>query len=106
MDASRSTAPARRTGRAGRRYRPRVEHPPLRRGSRGDMVVWAQQHLVAAGATSRSALSPGRRPTRRPGSELHRLVSLSGLEIDAVRPRPLSATLPAVADEIDPVPRR
>jgi len=33
------------------RYRVEVEHPLLKRGSRGDMVVWAQQHLAAAGAT-------------------------------------------------------
>jgi hypothetical protein len=31
-------------------YRPVTEHPLLRRGSRGDLVVWAQQHLRAAGA--------------------------------------------------------
>lgn len=31
------------------RYRPRVTLPTLRRGSRGDMVVWAQQHLRGAG---------------------------------------------------------
>jgi len=31
-------------------YRQEVVHPLLKRGSRGDMVVWAQQHLVAAGA--------------------------------------------------------
>ncbi len=31
-------------------YRQEVEHPLLKRGSRGDMVVWAQQHLVGAGA--------------------------------------------------------
>jgi hypothetical protein len=28
-------------------YSPVVEHPLLRRGSRGDMVVWAQEHLAA-----------------------------------------------------------
>jgi hypothetical protein len=31
-------------------YRLDPTHPLLRRKSRGDMVVWAQQHLVAAGA--------------------------------------------------------
>ncbi len=31
-------------------YRPSFEHPLLKKGSRGDMVVWAQQHLVGAGA--------------------------------------------------------
>ena len=27
-----------------------VEHPLLKRGDRGDMVVWAQEHLIGAGA--------------------------------------------------------
>jgi hypothetical protein len=31
-------------------YRIDVVHPLLKRGSKGDMVVWAQEHLVAAGA--------------------------------------------------------
>lgn len=31
------------------RYRVEVEHPLLKRGSRGDMVLWAQQHLLSAG---------------------------------------------------------
>lgn len=31
-------------------YRHSLEHPLLKRGSKGDMVVWAQQHLKAAGA--------------------------------------------------------
>lgn len=31
------------------RYRLDVSHPLLKRGSKGDMVVWAQQHLLAAG---------------------------------------------------------
>ena len=31
-------------------YRPNVTHPLLKRGSQGDMVVWAQEHLLAAGA--------------------------------------------------------
>ena len=30
-------------------YSPVVSHPMLQRGSRGDLVVWAQQHLVGAG---------------------------------------------------------
>jgi hypothetical protein len=30
-------------------FRPVVEHPLLKRGSRGDLVVWAQEHLVGAG---------------------------------------------------------
>jgi len=31
------------------RYRPIATHPLLRRGSRGDLVVWAQEHLAGAG---------------------------------------------------------
>jgi hypothetical protein len=31
-------------------YRPNLTQPLLKRGSKGDMVVWAQEHLVAAGA--------------------------------------------------------
>jgi hypothetical protein len=31
-------------------YRPLIAHPLLRRGSKGDLVVWAQQHLRGAGA--------------------------------------------------------
>ncbi len=30
-------------------YRPVVAQPVLRRGSRGDLVVWAQEHLLSAG---------------------------------------------------------
>ena len=32
------------------RYRARIVYPTLRRGDRGDMVVWAQQHLRGSGA--------------------------------------------------------
>jgi hypothetical protein len=32
-------------------YRPVVSQPLLKRGSRGDLVVWAQEHLVGAGQT-------------------------------------------------------
>lgn len=32
-------------------YRPITSQPLLRRGSRGDLVVWAQEHLVGAGQT-------------------------------------------------------
>lgn len=31
-------------------YRRTVEHPTLKSGDRGDMVVWAQEHLIGAGA--------------------------------------------------------
>jgi peptidoglycan hydrolase-like protein with peptidoglycan-binding domain len=30
-------------------HRPSIEHPLLKRGSRGDLVVWAQERLVGAG---------------------------------------------------------
>jgi hypothetical protein len=30
-------------------YRPLISHPLLRRGSKGDLVVWAQEHLRGAG---------------------------------------------------------
>jgi peptidoglycan hydrolase-like protein with peptidoglycan-binding domain len=30
-------------------YRQNFTHPLLKRGSKGDMVVWAQEHLIAAG---------------------------------------------------------
>jgi hypothetical protein len=30
-------------------YRPVTSHPLVKRGSKGDLVVWAQEHLVAAG---------------------------------------------------------
>jgi hypothetical protein len=33
-------------------YRPIASQPLLRRGSRGDLVVWAQEHLVGAGAAT------------------------------------------------------
>jgi hypothetical protein len=33
-------------------YRPIVSQPLLRRGSRGDLVVWAQEHLAAAGSSN------------------------------------------------------
>jgi Putative peptidoglycan binding domain len=32
-------------------YRPVTTQPLLKRGSRGDLVVWAQEHLVGAGQT-------------------------------------------------------
>jgi len=35
-------------------YSPVTSHPMLRRGSRGDLVVWAQQHLVGAGQSQLS----------------------------------------------------
>jgi hypothetical protein len=32
-------------------FTPRITHPLLKKGSKGDLVVWAQEHLVAAGQT-------------------------------------------------------
>ena len=40
---------ARAAGRPVAGYRLEVEHPLLKRGSKGDMVVWAQQRLLGAG---------------------------------------------------------
>jgi hypothetical protein len=40
---------ARAAGRPVAGYRTEAEHPLLKRGSKGDMVVWAQQRLVGAG---------------------------------------------------------
>ena len=34
-----------------RGLRPSYSHPTLKKGNRGDLVVWAQQHLIAAGQT-------------------------------------------------------
>lgn len=119
-------------------YSPVVDHPLLKRGSRGDMVVWAQQHLQAAaqpqlpvtgifGKRTRSAVRSFQAGQGLPvdgaiGTETWR----SLLNFDPVRPRwagrrakrgsgatasralpprrPLSASLPAKAYEIDPGP--
>ena len=115
-------------------YRPVSSHPVLRRGARGDQVVWAQQHLRAAG-------SPGIPVTGVYGTLTYRAVrrfqAARGLRVDGVlgtgtwrallgvrpvrihwsAPRagtaraatparaPLSATLPARGNEI-PAPSR
>ena len=119
-------------------YRPVADHPLLKRGSRGDMVVWAQQHLQAAaepqlpvtgifGKRTRSAVRSFQAGQGLPvdgaiGTDTWR----SLLNFDPVRPRwagrrakrgsgatasralpprrPLSASLPAKAYEIDPGP--
>jgi hypothetical protein len=119
------------------RYRVEVEHPLLKRGSRGDMVVWAQQHLGAAGEEvpvtgifgklTRAAVRRFQRDHELPvvgmigtetwealmeyepvrarwaGTRAKRRGALSS----RARPpaRPLSASLPAKAYEIDPRPR-
>ncbi len=114
-------------------YRPVNVHPILRRGSRGDLVVWAQQHLVAAGhdlpvtgffgpmtqaATRSFQRQKGLRADGVLGTRTWRLL----LRYRPVRVRwslgrrharvagglsgaPRSASLPARAYEIDPGPR-
>jgi hypothetical protein len=119
-------------------YRPVVSHPLLKRGSIGDLVVWAQAHLRAAiepqlpvtgvfGRQTRAAVrafqaSAGLSVDGTIGTDTWR----SLLDFDPVRPRwagrramqaggalasralpprrPLSASLPAKAYEIDPGP--
>lgn len=116
-------------------YRPPVEHPLLKRGSVGDMVVWAQQRLVGAGQDvpitgvfgrlTRGAVrsfqeaqglpADGKIGTDTWGALLrfapYRMRwsgsrARPGTSGGRVRPpsRPLSATLPAKAYEIDPGP--
>ena len=62
-------------------YRPVTTHPALRRGARGDQVVWAQQHLVAAG-------SPGLPVTgvfgRLTDTAVRRFQRARGLQVDGV----------------------
>jgi len=45
-------------------YRQEVVHPLLKRGSKGDLVVWAQEHLIAAGADLPVTGIFGRQTTR------------------------------------------
>ena len=119
-------------------YRPVVSHPVLRRRSRGDLVVWAQQHLRAAGQTQLPITGVFGKQTR---AAVRDFQASQGLPVDGaidtatwesllnfapVRPgwagrrakrgdgaaasraipprRPLSASLPAKAYEIDPGP--
>jgi len=114
------------------RYRVEVEHPVLKRGDRGDMVVWAQQHLVAAGealpvtgvfakrtraAVLRFQRDHGLPATGTIGTETwEALISYEPVRArwaatrgrPGARPRPatrpLSASLPARAYEIGPRP--
>lgn len=117
-------------------YRPVTAHPVLRRGARGDHVVWAQQHLVAAGSPNLPVTGFFGRLTR---GAVRRFQESRGLTVDGVlgsstwrrllrvspvrvqwsaRPSragasraagfgraPLSASLPARANEV-PVPSR
>jgi peptidoglycan hydrolase-like protein with peptidoglycan-binding domain len=119
-------------------YRPVVSHPLLKRGSRGDMVVWAQQHLQSAvqpqlpvtgifGKRTRSAVRAFQAGQGLPvDGAIGTTTWGSLLNFDPVRPRwagrrakrgggasasrafpprrPLSASLPSRAYEIDPGP--
>ena len=119
-------------------YRPVVSHPLLKRGSSGDMVVWAQEHLRAAvqpglpltgifGKRTRAAVRGFQASEGLPvDGAIGTTTWRSLLNFDPVRPRwagrrakreggatasrafpprrPLSASLPAKAYEIDPGP--
>ena len=123
-----------------RGVRPSADLPMLRRGSRGDLVVWAQQHLIGAGqeqlpvtglfkSQTRSAVADfqqerGLYPDGVIGTETwRRLLEVAPVRVAwgsevynrrsislAARPggaaAPLSASLPALRNEIDPGPRR
>ncbi len=123
-----------------RGVRPSPDLPLLRRGSRGDLVVWAQQRLIGAGqeqlpvtglfkSQTRSAVAAfqqergllpdgviGTETWRRLldfapvrvawGSEVYNRRSLSLVARPGGADAPLSASLPALRNEIDPGPRR
>ncbi len=119
-------------------YRPVSGMPVLRRGSRGDLVVWAQQHLIAAGSRNLPATGIF---GRRTYAAVRKFQSQRGVKADGVLGRrswralltvapvrihwaarkgraarhasastlgasaPLSASLPAKRNEINPGPR-
>jgi hypothetical protein len=114
-------------------YRLEVVHPLLKRGSKGDMVVWAQEHLVAAGHEVPVTGIFGRQTARAvhlfkeehglPANavidtdtwnalltftpiRVHWAARASAASASRVLParKPLSASLPAKADEIPPRP--
>jgi len=119
-------------------YRPVASHPVLKRRSRGDLVVWAQAHLRAAGQTQLRITGFFGKRTRAAVRDFQASQDLpvdgtidtetweSLLDFAPVRPRwagrgakradgaaasraipprrPLSASLPAKAYEIDPGP--
>ena len=117
-------------------YRLEVVHPLLKRKAAGDMVVWAQEHLVAAGADLPITGLFGRQTARavRVFKEEHGLpanavvdtdtwnallaftpyrprwtaAGASGVSTARAKPatRPLSASLPAKAYELPPRPMR
>jgi hypothetical protein len=62
-------------------YRPVVSHPVLRRGSEGDMVVWAQQHLQAAGQPQLPVTGIFGRQTR---AAVQAFQASQGLTVDGV----------------------
>jgi len=118
-------------------YRPLVTHPFLKRGSRGDLVVWAQEHLLGAGLvvpvtgifgkqtyaavrafqSAHGLLADGKigtstwqtlltiPPIRQPWSGVPPVKGGAAASRAIPPSRPLSASLPAKAYEIDPGPR-
>jgi hypothetical protein len=114
------------------RYRPEVVHPLLKKGAKGDLVVWAQEHLIAAGAELAVTGIFGRQTAHavREFKEAHGLpadgvidtdtwnalltltpyrprwtaagASSSGVSRGKPASRPRSASLPAKAYEIPP----
>ena len=111
-------------------YRVEVEHPLLKRGSKGDMVVWAQERLITAGQEvpvngvygkltiaavrsfqeGRGLPVDGRIGTDTWAALLSfppyrvRWSAASGRDRPQPPRRPLSASLPARRDEIGPGP--
>lgn len=112
-------------------YRMEVVHPLLKKGAKGDMVVWLQEHLIAAGAELPVTGVFGRQTARaaREFKEAHGLPANGIVDTETwtallaytpyretwtarrapgarARPahRPLSASLPAKAYEIPPRP--
>jgi hypothetical protein len=117
-------------------YRQSVSHPLLKKGSKGDMVVWAQERLVGAGAPLPVTGLFG----RQTAAAVRAFQESRGLPVDGVvgtatwqalltvtpyrmrwtaatgsgasssralpARRPLSASLPARADELGAAPRR
>jgi hypothetical protein len=113
-------------------FSPEVEYPTLRIGAKGDLVVWAQERLITAGegvevdgifegATRRAVRAfqeaHGLPPDGQLGSETWaQLVDYTPFQVEwaastsvasslgqrSLPHRPLSATLPAVRDELAP----
>jgi Putative peptidoglycan binding domain len=122
-----------------RGFRPSLELPVLQKGSRGDLVVWAQEHLIGAGQSqlpvtgiygsgTYNAVIGFQQQNGLPadgairGLTWSKLLAFTPVSVPwgarqavarehllAVRPAgstaPLSASLPARRDEIDPGPR-